>query len=246
MVDLVTVAQTTQALYYGYKLTKELYDEYIKSSTVIFSGEKISLEFYLVIKFKREFQPTITELEDKLRKCITELNFDPRSNIIKIKRETREFEYILLYWMYVQQIPDIEMLYEEEEVDEEDIINGNLANDITLCLIPKISEIERELKGEALLLARNVLEEIGEKIQQNFNVLPWSIKLNILSNSKLVLKKLLIEIEKKMTMTSARYTEPEENIDGECVVNVWDVDAAFIESLAKVLFKKSILNRLRR
>jgi len=245
MADLTVAAAVTQALYYGYRLTKELYDEYLKHSTVVFDNEKISFEFYLIMRFKRGFQPKIVELEDRLRKYLAELNFDPKTNIIELQRDKTEYELIAFYWMYTQQIPDIDMLDDEEEIEEEDIMGENFVNDLTLCLIPKIADLKWEYKGKALFIAKDVLEEIGKKIQENFNVLPWSIKLNIRSGNKLVLKKLLKKIEDNVGGTSARYSEPEENIDEECVVNVWDVDAAFIESLTEVLFKKSILNRLR-
>lgn len=248
MDDLITTAAASiQALYYGYKLTKDLYEEYLKQSTVVFDDEKISLEFLLVVRFKRGFQPKIVEVEDKIRRYLSELNFDPRTNIIKIKRNNVEYELITFYWMYTQQIPDFDTLDEEEEIEEEDIMNENFVNDLTLCLIPKIANLDKEHKGKVLFIAKDILEEIGRKIQENFNILPWSVKLNIRSNNKLVLKKLLKEIEDKIESTSARHSEPEENIEGEVVVSVWNLDAAYIEALNKVVFKKkSILDRLRR
>ena len=245
MVDLGTIAQATQALYYGYKLSKELYDEYLNDSTVIFENEKISFEFNIIIRFKRGFQPKIVDVENKLRRYLSELNFDPRTNIIKIKRNNVEYELIVFYWMYTQQIPDFDALDEEEEIEEDEIINENFVNDLTLCLIPKIVNLDKEHKGKVLFIAKDILEEIGRKIQENFNILPWTIKLNIKSNSKLVLKKLLKEIEDKIEGTSAQHSEPEENIEGEVVVSVWNLDAAYIDALNKVVFKKkSILNRL--
>ena len=146
--------------------------------------------------------------------------------------------------MYIQRIPDLDEL--DEEVEEEDIIDENFVNDLTVYLIPKLSNFDNEQKGKALFVAKDTLEEIGKKIQENFYVLPWSVKLNIKSNNKRILKKLLKEIESKIEITSSRPSEPEENIEGEVVVNIWDVDAAYIETLNKVMFKKkSILNRLR-
>lgn len=142
--------------------------------------------------------------------------------------------------MYVEQVPDIDMLMEDyTELEEEDIFAKNVANDLTVCLIPKISELEQDLRGEALLRAKEVLEELGEKIQQNFNVEPWNVKLNIKSRNINTIKKLTDKIEKELKMTSARYNDPEENIDGEVILSIRDVDAAFIEALSRVLFKKS-------
>jgi len=247
MVDMVTVAQATQALYYGYKLTKELYEEYLRDSSVVFDNEKISFEFLLVIRFKKVFQPKIVELESKLRKYLSELNFDPRTNIIKIKRNNVEYEFIAFYWMYTQRIPDFDTLDEEEDIEEDEIMNENFVDNLTLCLIPKITNLDKAHKGRVSFIAKDILEEIGRKIQENFNILSWSVKLNIRSNNKLVLKKLLKEIEDKIESTSARHSEPEENIEGDIVVSVWDLDAAYIEALNKVVFrKKSILDRLKR
>jgi len=244
MIDQITTG--IQMLYYGYKLTKELYDEYLRHSTVVFDKEKISFEFYLVVRFKKGFQPKVTELENKLRKYLAEFKFYPRTNIIRIKRNDMEYELIVFYWMYTQQIPDFDTLDEEEEIEEEDIMNENFVNDLTLCLIPKIADLDKEHKGKVLFIAKNILDEIGRKIQENFNILPWSVKLNIRSNNKLVLKKLLKEIEDKIESTSAQHSEPEENIDGEVMVNVWNLDAAYIEALNKVIFRKKFLDRLRR
>lgn len=72
---IATFAQAIQEAYYGYKLGKDLLNDFKRSSKLPL-GKDIYVTFALVTIFKERAWPKFKEVEDEVIKALRKYNFD--------------------------------------------------------------------------------------------------------------------------------------------------------------------------
>lgn len=242
---IATFAQAMQGAYYGYKLGKDLLNDFKRSSKLPL-GKDIYVTFALVTIFKERAWPKFKEVEDEVIKALRKYNFDKSKGTLTLEISEKKVQCAVEYQIKTNfLLPFDEDIFSISGKDYEDmaeeIYDLAIATDLTVLIIPNLRELSKEESKKAMRDILSILENIKSKLQEKFAVKKSIIRLKLQfddeKTAREVYTKLNEIISSKNIATLANIPEPTRTMD-TIEINIRNADAGVIEALFSIKFRR--------
>jgi len=242
---IATFAQAMQGAYYGYKLGKDILDDFKRSSKLPL-GKDIYVTFALVTIFKERVWPKFKEVEDEVVKVLHEYHFNKSKGTLTLEISGKNIQCAVEYQIKTNfLLPFDEDIFpisgEEYEDMAEEIYELGIATDLTVLIIPNLRELSKEESKKAMRDILSILENIKSKLQEKFAVKKSIIRLKLQFDDEKTARegytKLNEIISSKNIATLANIPEPSRTMD-TIEINIRNADAGVIEALFSIKFRR--------
>ncbi|RLF80517.1 hypothetical protein DRN44_07110 [Thermococci archaeon] len=242
---IATFAQAIQGAYYGYKLGKDILDDFKRSSKLPL-GKDIYVTFALVTIFKERAWPKFKDVEDEVVKVLREYHFNKSKGTLTLEISGKKVQCAVEYQIKTNfLLPYDEDIFpisgEEYENMAEEIYDLGIATDLTVFIIPNLRELSKEESKKAMRDILSILENIKSKLQEKFAVKKSIIRLKLQfddeKTAREIYTKLNEVISSKNIATLANIPEPTRTMD-TIEINIRNADAGVIEALFSIKFRR--------
>lgn len=251
--DVDTFVQVMQGAYYGYKLGKEILEDFKRSSKLPLEKD-IHVTFALVTIFKERLWPRSKDVEDEIIKVLRRYNFNKSKGTITLEIAGKKIQCAVEYQITINfLLPPDEDLFEGElspchgllEEDYEDIAEEiydlAIATDLTVFIIPDLRTLSKEESKIAMKEILSIMENLKSKLQEKFAVKKSIIRLKLQfddeKTAQEVYMKLKETIRSKNIITLANIPEPSRTME-TVEINIRNADAGVIEALFSMKFRR--------
>ncbi|MFA4647528.1 hypothetical protein P8X24_09810 [Pyrococcus kukulkanii] len=242
---ITTFAQAMEGAYYGYKLGKDILDDFRRSSKLPL-GKDIYVTFVLVTIFKERSWPKFKEVEDEVIKVLHKYNFNKSKGTLTLDISGRKVECAVEYQIKTNfLLPFDESIFpisgEDYEDLAEEIYDLAIATDLTVFIIPDLRKLSKEESKRVMRDILSILENLKSKLQEKFVVKKSIIRLKLQfedeKTAKEVYTKLKEVISSKNIATLAHISEPTRTME-TVEINIRNADAGVIEALFSIKFRR--------
>jgi len=240
--DALTYIKGFEQLYYGYKLAKDIREEFKKGSML--PTNKASTYFSLVVKFKPQFLPKFKDIEKMVFSLLKKYEFSNNKGIIKININGKTIECAIEYNITINPI----LPFEEMEREIEELYESSVVDDFTLKMIPKLQGLTEEETLKTLSRVYLTISEFSKKFIEKFNVEKTTIWMKLCFDDAEEAKDFYNRLKDKLKgqLSESKPLSPEKLADGTVVIEIRDVDLILIQCLFSRNFLEKIKTMLRR
>lgn len=232
-----------EGLYYGYKLGKDIMEEFKKNSTLP-TNKRISTQLSLVVKFKPEFLPKFKDVEKMVFGLLKKHEFIYNKGIIKININGKTIECAIEYNMTINPI----LSFEEMEREIEELYGLSVVDDFTLKMIPKLQGLTEKETLKTLSKVYLTINEFSKKFIEKFNVKKSTVWMKLHFDDTEKAKDFYNRLVDKLKGQSSesKLLRPEKLADRTAVIEIRDVDLILIQYLFSRNFLEKIKTKLER
>ena len=251
--DAVTVTQIIQGAYYGYKLGKDVLNDFKRSSKLPL--EKATyVTFALVTVFKERSWPRSKDVEDEVVRVLRRYDFNKSKGTLTVEIVGKKIQCAVEYHITTNfLLPLDEDLFDESLPSEgnvvekdyeyiaEEIYDLAIATDLTLFIIPDLRKLSKEESKIAMKEILSIMENLKSKLQEKFAVKKSTVRLKLEfedeQTAREVYTKLKETISSKNIITLAYIPEPSRTME-TVEINIRNADPGVIEALFSMKFRR--------